>query len=246
MMMSRLSIRVACLWLIVAVCFSTVIQAQTRERARAQRANAKQLNEAAERASHAARVLDEIMAVPDKAIPRELLERAQAIAVFPDVLRAAFVFGGRGGKGVISRRLANGKWSAPAFFALGGGSFGAQIGASKTDLVLLIMNDAGLQGLLQDKVTLGGDVSVAAGPVGRSASASTNVTLDAGILSYSRSKGAFIGAALEGAVINPDNDLNQAVYGLKAKEILSGMQIDMSRLPRGLQLFAQTAARYAR
>jgi len=185
--------------------------------------------------------------VPDRAIPRELLERAQAIAVFPDVLRAAFVFGGRGGKGVISRRLADGSWSAPAFFTLGGGSFGAQIGASKTDLVLLIMNEAGLQGLLKDKVTLGGDVSIAAGPVGRSASASTNVTLDAGILSYSRSKGAFIGAALEGAVINPDNDLNQAVYGLKARDVLSGTRaIEMKKLPRGLQLFPQTVARYAR
>jgi len=231
-------------WFLSVALVAPLCAAQTRPRATQP---SKEMNEAVKRAASASRVLEQIMAVPDRAIPRELLERAQAIAVFPDVLRAAFVFGGRGGKGVISRRLADGSWSAPAFFTLGGGSFGAQIGASKTDLVLLIMNEAGLQGLLKDKVTLGGDVSIAAGPVGRSASASTNVTLDAGILSYSRSKGAFIGAALEGAVINPDNDLNQAVYGLKARDVLSGTRaIEMKKLPRGLQLFPQTVARYAR
>jgi len=228
----------------VCIFVAPVCVAQTRARVSQP---SKEMNEASRRAASAARVLDQVMAVPDKAIPRELLERAQAVAVFPGVLRAAFIFGGRGGKGVISRRLANGSWSAPAFFNLGGGSFGAQIGASKTDLVLLIMNEAGLQGLLKDKVTLGGDVSVAAGPVGRSASASTNVRLDAGILSYSRAKGAFIGAALEGAVINPDNDLNRAVYGLKASDVLSGRPpIEMRKLPRGLQLFPQTVARHAR
>ncbi len=119
-----------------------------------------------------------------------MLDKAEAIAVFPGVVKAAFIVGGTGGQGVISRRVAGG-WSAPAFFNLGGGSFGVQIGAEKTDYVMLIMNDDGLKGLLEDKFEIGGEASIAAGPVGRTASASSNVTLDAGILSYSRSKGVF-------------------------------------------------------
>ncbi len=162
-------------------------------------------------AREAAEVFTEIMNVRDKAIPKELLDKAEAIAVFPDVVKAAFIFGGKGGQGVISKRTPKG-WSAPAFFNISGGSFGAQIGATKTDYVLLIMNQDGLNGLLKDKFEIGGEVGVAAGPVGREAAASTNPRLDAGILSYSRSKGAFIGAALKGAVISPDNDLNEAVY----------------------------------
>jgi lipid-binding SYLF domain-containing protein len=184
------------------------------------------------------------MNVRDKAIPKELLDTAEAIAVFPGVLKAAFVFGGRGGQGVISRRVKGG-WSAPAFFNLGGGSFGAQIGAQKTDYVLLIMNPSGLDGLLKDKFELGGEVSIAAGPVGREAAASTNPRLDAGILSYSRSKGAFIGAALKGAVITPDNDLNEAIYGKKADDVLKGPRMTFGQMPPSVRIFPRTLVRYS-
>ncbi len=205
----------------------------------------KRLKDAERHARDASKVFNEIMAVPDKAIPKELLDKAEAIMVFPGVVKAAFIFGGRGGQGVISRRTKNG-WDAPAFFNLGGGSFGAQIGAQKTDYVLLIMNDEGLNGLLEDKFEIGAQASISAGPVGRTAAASTNVTLDAGILSYSRSKGAFIGASLEGAVINPDNDLNEAVYGKKANDVLkSGSGMTLRNMPAGVRIFPQTLSRYS-
>lgn len=160
----------------------------------------KRLDDAARHARESAKVFTEIMNIRDKAIPKELLDGAEAIAIFPDVVKAAFIVGGRGGQGVVSRRVRRG-WSAPAFFNLAGGSFGAQIGAQQTDYVLLIMNDDGIKGLLEDKFELGGEVGIAAGPVGRELAASTNPRLAAGILSYSRSKGVFIGAALKGAVI---------------------------------------------
>jgi len=202
------------------------------------------LQDATRHSSDAAKVFTEIMNVREKAIPKELLDKAEAIAVFPDVVKAAFIFGGKGGQGVISRRTAKG-WTAPAFFNISGGSFGAQIGATKTDYVLLIMNEAGLNGLLGDKFEMGGEVGVAAGPVGREAAASTNLRLDAGILSYSRSKGAFIGAALKGAVISPDNDLNEAVYEMKAKEVLTNGSMTLSQMPAGVRIFPRTLARYS-
>ena len=183
-------------------------------------AQSKRMKDAARHSSAAAQVFNQIMGVREKGIPRDLLDRAEAIAVFPGVVKAAVIIGGHGGQGVISRRVRGG-WSAPAFFNLGGGSFGAQIGAQKTDYVLLIMNEEGLNGLLKDKVEMGGEVSVSAGPVGRTAAATTNAMLDAGILSYSRSRGAFIGAALKGGTISPDNDLNEAVYGTKANDVLN-------------------------
>jgi len=199
----------------------------------------------AERHARAAsEVFTQIMNVKDKAIPKELLDKAEAIAVFPDVVKAAFIFGGKGGQGVISKRTPKG-WTAPAFFNISGGSFGAQIGATKTDYVLLIMNEAGLKGVLEDKFELGGEVGVAAGPVGREAAASTNLTLDAGILSYSRSKGAFIGAALKGAVISPDNDLNEAVYTKKAKDVLTNHSMTLTQMPAGVRIFPRTLARYS-
>jgi lipid-binding SYLF domain-containing protein len=203
------------------------------------------MQDATRHSSDAAKVFTEIMNVREKAIPKELLDKAEAIAVFPDVVKAAFIFGGKGGQGVISRRTPKG-WTAPAFFNISGGSFGAQIGATKTDYVLLIMNDAGLKGLLGDKFEMGGEVGVAAGPVGREAAASTNLRLDAGILSYSRSKGAFIGAALKGAVISPDNDLNEAVYNdMKAKEVLTNDAMTLSQMPAGVRIFPRTLARYS-
>jgi SH3 domain-containing YSC84-like protein 1 len=206
--------------------------------------NKSRTQDAARHASAAAKVFTEIMNVRDRGIPKELLDKAEAIAVFPGVIKAAFIIGGRGGQGVISRRVRGG-WGAPVFFNLGGGSFGAQIGAQKTDYVLLIMNEEGLNGLLKDKFEIGGEVGVAAGPVGREAAASTNPRLEAGILSYSRSKGAFIGAALKGAVISPDNDLNEAVYGQKAEEILTGKPMRIDEMPASVRIFPRTLARYS-
>jgi lipid-binding SYLF domain-containing protein len=202
------------------------------------------LQDATRHSREAAEVFTDIMNVRDKAIPQELLDKAEAIAVFPGVVKAAFIFGGKGGQGVISKRTPNG-WSAPAFLNLSGGSFGAQIGATKTDYVLLIMNEAGLKGLLKDKFELGGEVGVAAGPIGREAAASTNLRMDAGILSYSRSKGAFIGAALKGAVISHDNDLNEAVYDMKADELLTSGAMTLSQMPAGVRIFPRTLARYS-
>ena len=202
------------------------------------------LPDATRHSREAAEVFTQIMNVRDKAIPKELLDKAEAIAVFPDVVKAAFVFGGKGGQGVISRRTRKG-WSAPAFFNLSGGSFGAQIGATKTDYVLLIMNEDGLNGLLKDKFEIGGEVGVAAGPVGREAAASTNPRLDAGILSYSRSRGAFIGAALKGAAISPDNNLNEAVYNMKAREVLTNNSMTLSQMPASVRIFPRTLARYS-
>ena len=211
----------------------------------AQSKNAKRINKAAKRSQEAARVFTEIMAAPDKAIPKDLLDKAEAVAVFPNVIKAGFIVGGRGGSGVISRRVRGG-WSAPAFFDLGGGSIGLQIGASSTDFVLLFMNEDALKGLLEDKLEIGGEGSVAAGPVGRSAAASTNITLDAGILSYSRSKGLFAGLELKGVVIDPDNDDNQAVYGLKAADILTGRnKLSLTGMPPGVRIFPRTLARYS-
>ena len=219
--------------LIVLTCAATV-SAQKKTRSQ----------DATRHATAAAKAFTEIMNVRDKAIPKELLDKAEAIAVFPGVIKAAFIFGGRGGQGVISRRTRNG-WSAPAFFNLSGGSFGAQIGAQKNDYVFLIMNEEGVKGLLEDKFEMGGEAGVVAGPVGREVAASTNATLDAGILSYSRSKGAFIGAALKGVVISPDNDLNQAVYGRKGTEVLTGPQMTLTQMPAGVRIFPRTLARYS-
>jgi lipid-binding SYLF domain-containing protein len=229
--------RDACL-LLMALCLTAVA-------AEAQKNN-KRMADATRHSQAAAKVFNEIMGVADKSIPRELLDKAEAVAVFPGVVKAAFIIGGRGGQGVISRRTPNG-WDAPAFFNIGGGSFGAQIGAQKTDYVLLIMNDEGLNGLLKDKFEIGGEASIAAGPVGRTAAASTNATLDAGILTYSRTKGAFIGASLNGAAITPDNDLNEAVYnGKKASDILStGSGMKLKDMPAGVRIFPQTLARYS-
>jgi len=201
--------------------------------------------EAAKQAEKAAKVFEQIMATRERSIPRAVLNRAEAVAVFPGVLKAGFIVGGRGGRGVISRRVADG-WSAPAFFNLAGGSIGLQIGASSTDYVLLFMNDSAVESLLGDKFEIGGEGSAAAGPVGRSASASTDIKLNAQILSYSRSKGAFAGLELKGVVINPDNEDNLQVYGLKARDILTGAdKIEMSRMPSGVRIFPQTLSQYS-
>jgi lipid-binding SYLF domain-containing protein len=163
------------------------------------------------------------MATPDKGIPRDLLEKARCIVIIPGEEKAAFIFGGNYGKGVASCRTASG-WSAPMFIAVGGGSFGFQIGASFTDNVMLFMNDHALHSLLGDKFKIGGDVTVAAGPVGRQASANTDVRMDAEILSYSRSKGLFAGVSLDGAVVQADHSGDRSMYGhdVSHEEILGG------------------------
>lgn len=213
--------------------------------ARGQSRNAKRLAEATKEAQKAAQVFTEIMNINDKAIPQKLLDKAEAIAIFPGVIKAGFILGGRAGDGVISRRVKGG-WSAPAFFNLAGGSFGLQIGASKTDFVLLFMNEEALNSLLKDKFEIGGEGSVAAGPVGRSASASTDVLLQAGIISYSRSKGAFAGLELKGVVISPDNNDNLAVYGKKSNEILSPARPwTIAQMPAGVRIVPRTLARYS-
>jgi lipid-binding SYLF domain-containing protein len=205
---------------------------------------ARRAQEARERSQKAAKVFSEIMSTPDKAVPRELLEKAEAVGVCPEVLKAGILLvGGRGGSCVISRRIPKG-WSAPAFFKLGGGSLGPQLGASSTDFVLLFMNDGALKGLLEDKFEIGGEIGAAAGPVGRAASASTDAQLKAGILSYSRSRGLFAGLELKGVVINPDNDLNESVYGLKAKDILVGVEIKKS-IPSLVRALPLQLARYS-
>src|ERR1700730_6388390 len=160
----------------------------------------------------AARVLKEIMNTPDQGIPQDLLESAKCIAIIPGDVKFAFIFGGSYGRGVASCRIGGG-WSAPMFVAINGGSVGYQIGGSSTDLVMLFMNDHALQSLLSDKFKLGADASVAAGPVGRSATAATDLKLNAEILSYSRSRGIFAGVSLDGAVVQADNSGDRAQYG---------------------------------
>jgi lipid-binding SYLF domain-containing protein len=206
---------------------------------------AKEMKAAEERVNKASAVMTEIMRIDDKAIPRDLLAKAKAIVVFPGSLKFGFIVGGQGGAGVVSRRLSSG-WSAPAFMNMGGASFGAQIGGQSTDYVLLIMNEKGLNGLLADKFEMGGEASVSAGPVGRTAAATTNVTLDAEILSYSRSKGLFAGVALKGVVISQDESINQAVYQKSAKQILGSSALPWTAAPKSLQKFPKTVATYAK
>ena len=165
------------------------------------------------RLQRATEVFTEIMATPDKGIPDELLDKSECIAVIPGLKKGALGFGGKYGKGVVMCRKANRQWTAPSFISVEGGSVGFQIGFSQTDVVLLIMNRKGIDKLIGDKFTLGADASVAAGPVGRTANAQTNVRLDAEILGYSRAKGLFAGVSLEGATLRQDGDNIRDFYG---------------------------------
>jgi lipid-binding SYLF domain-containing protein len=193
------------------------------------------------RVEKAGRVFHEIMTTPDKAIPHDLLEKAKCVAIIPGEEKLAFIFGGNYGKGVATCRTAGG-WSAPMFVAVGGGSVGFQIGGSFTDVVMLFMNDHALQSLLGDKFKIGGDVTVAAGPVGRQASANTDVRLNAEILSYSRSKGIFAGASVDGAVVQADHSGDQAMYGHNVThgEILHGKV----KVPESAHHLLQELSRY--
>jgi lipid-binding SYLF domain-containing protein len=165
-----------------------------------------------DRLDKAGKVLHEIMAAPDQGIPEEVLEHAKCVAVVPHMIKGGFVFGAENGRGVATCRTAAG-WSAPAFFAITGGSAGLQIGLEGVDLVMIIQNEKGMQQLLTSKFQLGADASAAAGPVGRHASAETNWKLETEILTYSRAKGAFVGLTLNGASIRQDDDSMKAIYG---------------------------------
>ena len=164
-------------------------------------------------------VIREIMDIPDD-IPQDLIDKAECIIVFPSVIKAAFVFGGSYGRGAMTCRTGEhftGPWSAPTMMALEGGSFGLQLGGQATDFVLLVMNPRGAHAILKSKVKLGADASAAAGPKGRTADASTDATLRAEVLSYSRARGLFAGLSLEGSTLRPDNDANERIYGKKVE-----------------------------
>src|SRR5580765_974304 len=195
------------------------------------------------RAENAVRVLKEIMMAPDKSIPKDLLENAHAIAVIPDVIKAGFVVGGRHGDGLISVKTRDGTWSNPSFVSLTGGSVGFQAGVSSTDVVLVFRTQRGVDSIVHGKFTLGADASAAAGPVGRSATASTDAQLKAEIFSYSRARGLFAGAALDGSVISIDNDANAAVYGagVTPRRIFAG---GVSNVPNAIVDFRDRLEEY--
>ncbi|HVN19703.1 MAG TPA: lipid-binding SYLF domain-containing protein [Dongiaceae bacterium] len=178
-----------------------------------------------DRIRESADVMKEILGMPEKGIPRDLLNRAECVIVYPSVKKAAFIVGGSYGRGLITCRRGadfSGHWSAPAMFALEGGSFGFQIGAQATDFVLLVMNESGAKSVLSSKVKLGTDASAAAGPVGRDTSAETDVVMKAEILSYSRAQGLFAGVSLEGSTMRSDDGANKTLYGreLSARSIV--------------------------
>jgi lipid-binding SYLF domain-containing protein len=197
--------------------------------------------EVTDRLNDAAKVLDELMGTPDNSIPETVLGKAKCVAVIPSMVKGGFVIGGRHGRGVVTCRTANG-WSAPAFISLTGGSWGAQIGLEKVDLVLVFMNKRGVDSLLKDNFKMGADASVAAGPVGRHAEAATDAKLNSEILAYSRAKGLFAGLELNGAAVKPDNDSDVAFYGrdINWRETLSGTM----KAPAGADPFIDAVRKY--
>ncbi len=199
-------------------------------------------SKAALRAQAAADVLDEIQGAPDKGIPQEVLGSAECVAVVPSLLKGGFIVGGRFGRGLASCRTAKG-WSAPAFFAVKGGSVGFQIGGQAVDLIMLIMNNDGMQHLLSSQFSLGADASVAAGPVGRHAEGNTDWKMRAQVLTYSRARGIFAGVSLAGAVINQDKDSTRDFYGrmVPFKTSLTG-EVDP---PAGANAFLTALAKWA-
>jgi lipid-binding SYLF domain-containing protein len=199
---------------------------------------ARQLNKEQKRLEECGVVLQEVLNVPEN-IPHELLEKAECVIVIPSVKKLAFGVGADYGRGAMVCRTGEhfrGPWGAPAMYALEGGSVGFQIGGEATDLILLVMNDSGMNSILSSKVKLGGDASVAAGPLGRDASAATDAWMKAEILSYSRSRGVFAGISLEGSTIRPDDDASADVYGrpMKASEIVRGEHIGVPETGRHL------------
>ena len=182
-------------------------------------------------------VLNEIMGAPDNGIPSDLLDKAVCVGVVPSELKFAIVVGGNYGRGVLlCRKGGTGAWGAPSMFTLGGGSFGLQLGGKATDVVFIVMNGRGAANLVQDNVKLGGEISAAAGPVGRSGEGATDAQMHAEILSYSRTRGLFAGVSLEGAVIKQDKSANERLYGrpITAKEILFGTEVAAPQYARAL------------
>jgi lipid-binding SYLF domain-containing protein len=220
--------------LIVGVLFLSVVAAIA--------ADEDDQNKAQDRLKAAARVLDEIQGTPDNGIPEEVLGSAECVAVVPSMLKGGFVVGARYGKGVASCRTHKG-WSEPAFFSVQGGSFGLQIGGQAVDLIMLIMNEQGMNNLLSSKFKLGADASVAAGPVGRHAAADTDWKMRAQVLSYSRARGAFAGLELNGAVIKQDRDSTREFYG---RVIPFRTALETSDAPAGAYPFLQTLSKWAK
>jgi SH3 domain-containing YSC84-like protein 1 len=207
---------------------------------------AKKLNNEQKRLEECGVVMQEILNVPDN-IPQELLEKAECVIVIPSVKKLAFGVGASYGRGAMVCRQGEkfrGPWGAPAMYALEGGSFGFQIGGEATDLILLVMNDRGMESILSSKVKLGADASVAAGPKGRDASANTDAWMRAEILSYSRSRGLFAGVSLEGSTLRPDDDASADVYGhpIKAKDIVRSQKMGVPATGRHLVNALQKSA----
>lgn len=195
-----------------------------------------------DRLNSATQVLHEIMATPDKAIPNSILSNATCVAIVPAYKKAAFVVGGSYGQGVVTCKTRSGRWSAPAFIQMAGGSFGFQIGGQATDLVLIAVNQRGMQDLLKSKFKIGGDAAASAGPVGRNAAAATNLTLKSELLTYSRSQGLFAGIDLNGTVVNQNTDDTRTFYGhdIPFDTILQG---DVAT-PLPARSFVRTVAQY--
>ena len=196
-----------------------------------------------EQIKNATEVFTEVMNIPDKAIPRDLLSRAECLAIVPSMKKGAFVVGAHYGRGLVVCRDENRRWGPPSMLSITGGSFGIQIGGQAVDVVMLVMNKKGINFLAGDKFTLGGDASVAAGPVGRATSAETNAAMRAEILTYSRARGLFAGVSLKGAVVKPDDDANRDLYGreLSAKAILLE---DKAVMPPEAQPLISALAKY--
>lgn len=195
-------------------------------------------NSVTDRVVRAAVVLKEISEASDANIPKDLLDKSSCVAVIPGMKKGGFIFGANYGKGLISCRTNNGDgpWSAPSMLLLQGGSFGLQIGGQSVDLILVVMNVSGIESLLSSKFTLGGDVSIAAGPVGRTAAAETDAWMTARILAYSRTRGLFAGVIAKGGVIRPDNDANHVLYGgeIEPRQILFQKS---TSVPKDVQIF---------
>jgi lipid-binding SYLF domain-containing protein len=209
-------------------------------------AYAQKLNKEQKRLEESGVVMQEVLNVPEN-IPHELLEKAECVIVIPSVKKLAFGIGGDYGRGAMVCRTGEkfrGPWGAPAMYALEGGSIGFQIGGEETDLILLVMNDRGMESILSSKVKLGADASIAGGPKGRDASANTDAWMRAEILSYSRSRGLFAGVSLEGSTIRPDDEASEQVYGhaIKAKEIVRGEKTSVPATGRNLVHVLQKSA----
>jgi lipid-binding SYLF domain-containing protein len=200
-----------------------------------------------ERLDNAVLTLNELMGAGDSGIPEDLMKKAECAVVVPGMKQAAFIFGGRFGKGFMTcRNNPDRKWTPPASITLGGGSFGFQAGGSESDIVMLVMNQKGAENLVKNQFTLGGDASVAAGPVGRTAQAQTDASMRAGILSWSRTRGVFGGIALNGAVLKEDRETNQVLYGKTVTnlELTRDTKLQVNMMPE-VQKFVNTVADYA-